>query len=235
MYTQEELRELIQGTPFDENGVFLSEVVPGQAFMYFDKDTDYIMEAIYDEESGEIEDLDAIAPMVHILRFNQVNAGFDLLGTGDPYHYINTGDLIDGDIIMLISITDDTETVNNLYEVADENGVYVVMTEINRLLQPERYESSTGFDRSLMEEYVKSQGVDSLEIFSEDAEDDEPETCECSCCDGHHHNHHDEDDDDDDMPMHNLTLYSGTNILNTAFKYQGMSNSLLSIFKAVED
>jgi len=71
--------------------------------------------------------------------------------------------------------------------------------------------------------------------IGEDAEDDEPETCGCSCCDGHHHHHHEEDDDDDDMPMHNLTLYSGTNILNTAFKYQGMSNSLLSIFKAVED
>lgn len=233
MYTQEELNTLILGTPFDENGDFLSEVLPGEPFMYFDKDTDYIMEAIFDEETGEIEDLDALAPMVHILRFNQVTSGFDLLGTGDPYHYINTGDLVDGDIIMLISIADDTEAVTSLFEVADENGIYVVMTEINRLLQPEQYESSTGFDRSLMEDYVKSQGVDSLEIFGEDAEDDEPETCGCSCCDGHHHHH--DDDDEDDMPMHNLTLYSGTNILNTAFKYQGMSNSLLAILKAVEE
>lgn len=233
MYTQEELNTLILGTPFDENGDFLSEVLPGEPFMYFDKDTDYIMEAIFDEESGEIEDLDALAPMVHILRFNQVTSSFDVLGTGDPYHYINTGDLVDGDIIMLISIVDDTEAVTSLYEVADENGIYVVMTEINRLLQPERYESSTGFDRSLMEEYVKSQGVDSLEIFAEDTEDDEPETCGCSCCDGHPHHH--DDDDDDDIPMHNLTLYSGTNILNTAFKYQGMSNSLLAIIKAVEE
>lgn len=229
MYTQEELRTLVQGTPFDENGNFITEVVPGQPFMYFDKDTDYIMEAIQDEETGEIEDLDAIAPMVHILRFNRVNSGFDLLGTGDPYHYMNTGDLINGDIIMLISIADDTEVVDSLYEVADENGVYVVMTEVNRLLQPERYESSTKFDRSLMEDYVKSQGVESLEIFSEDAEDDEPESC--GCCDGHHH--HDEDEDDD-MPAHNLTLYSGTNILNILLHYQGLGDSLLAIFKAIE-
>ena len=234
MYTKEELELLVQGTPIDENNEFITgNIQPDVPFMYYNKDMDYLMEAVLDSETGELEDIDAIAPMVYILKFMPERSGFSLIEMGDPYQLIRTGELVDGDIIMLISIADDTEVVTSLLDVADENGIYMVMTNVDAMLHPEQYDDESHIDINDIEEYVKSQGITSLEISKED--DDTESECECGCC--HHHHVHDEFDDDDDediIPDVHLTLYSGTNIFKTAVKYSERVNLLAHIIEAVD-
>ena len=234
MFTKEELELLIQGTPIDENNEFIKgNIQPDVPFIYYNKDTDYLMEAVLDSETGELEDVDAIAPMVYILKFIPERSGFSLIEMGDPYQLIRTGELVEGDIIMLFSIADDTEVVTSLYDVADENGIYMVMTDIDTMLHPERYEHEGHIDIADIEEYVKSQGVTSLEISKED--DDTESECECGC--GHHHHNYDEYDDDfdeDPIPDDHLTLYSGTNIFKMAVKYSDRVKLLAHIIEAVD-
>lgn len=234
MYTKGELELLIQGTPIDENNEFITgNIKPDIPFMYFNKDTDYLMEAVLDSETGELEDIDAIAPMVYILKFIPERNMFSLLEMGDPYQLIRTGELVDGDIIMLVSITDGATIVTSLFDVIDENGIYMVMPNVDTLLHPERYDNEGHIDISVIEDYVKSQGVTSLEISKEDEDDDS----ECGC--GHHHHddydEYDDDFDDDVIPDDHLTLYSGTNIFNMATRYSKRVTELARIIESIND
>lgn len=234
MYTKGELELLIQGTPIDENNEFITgNIKPDVPFMYFNKDTDYLMEAVLDSETGELEDIDAIAPMVYILKFIPERNMFSLLEMGDPYQLIRTGELVDGDIIMLVSITDGATIVTSLFDVIDENGIYMVMPNVDTLLHPERYDNEGHIDISVIEDYVKSQGVTSLEISKEDEDDDS----ECGC--GHHHHddydEYDDDFDDDVIPDDHLTLYSGTNIFNMATRYSKRVTELARIIESIND
>lgn len=236
MYTKGELELLIQGTPIDENNEFITgNIQPDVPFMYYNKDTDYLMEAVLDSETGELEDIDAIAPMVYILKFIPERNMFSLLEMGDPYQLIRTGELVDGDIIMLVSITDGATTVTSLFDVIDENGIYIVMPNVDTLLYPERYDNEGHIDISVIEDYVKSQGVTSLEISKEDEDDDSK--CECGC--GHHHyddyDEYDDDFDDDVIPDDHLTLYSGTNIFNMATRYSKQVTELARIIESIND
>lgn len=235
MYTKGELELLIQGTPIDENNEFITgNIQPDVPFMYYNKDTDYLMEAVLDSETGELEDIDAIAPMVYILKFIPERNMFSLLEMGDPYQLIRTGELVDGDIIMLVSITDGSTIVTSLFDVIDENGIYMVMPNVDTLLHPERYDNEGHIDISVIEDYVKSQGVTSLEISKEDEDDDS----ECEC--GHHHHddydkYDDDFDDDDVIPDDHLTLYSGTNIFNMATRYSKRVTELARIIESIND
>lgn len=241
MYTKGELELLIQGTPIDENNEFITgNIKPDVPFMYFNKDTDYMMEAVIDSETGELEDIDAVAPLVYIMKFIPERNMFALLEMGDPYQLIRTGELVDGDIIMLVSIIDGSTPVTSLLDVLDENGIYMVMTNVDTLLYPERYDNEGHIDISVIEDYVKSQGVTSLEIFKEDEDDDDSE-CECGC--GHRHHDDcdeydddfDDDDDDDVIPDDHLTLYSGTNIFNMATRYSKRVTELARIIESIND
>lgn len=174
-----EVEKLLEGKVYDLNENIINTFEVGQEYIYYNKDSNAVIQCEVDED-GEEELVDIIGFMVVTEVVDQNKNQWNKRSLGDPFRDIMDGVLRPGELVRFRNAVDNEIVYTLTEDVSDDYGIFMVSENLEDAMS----DMNDEFDMDLLREFVKSQEVEEL-IIEEMGDDDEYEhddDCDCEHC-----------------------------------------------------
>lgn len=184
-----EVEKLLEGKVYDLNENIINTFEVGQEYIYYNKDSNAVIQCEVDED-GEEELVDIIGFMVVTEVVDQTKNQWNKRSLGDPFRDIMDGVLRPGELVRFRNAVDNEIVYTLTEDVSDDYGIFMVSENLEDAMS----DMNDEFDMDLLREFVKSQEVEELIIEEMGDDDEEEHDDDCDCEHGHSFN-------DDDSPF----------------------------------
>lgn len=174
-----EVEKLLEGKVYDLNENIINTFEVGQEYIYYNKDSNAVIQCEVDED-GEEELVDIIGFMVVTEVVDQTKNQWNKRSLGDPFRDIMDGVLRPGELVRFRNAVDNEIVYTLTEDVSDDYGIFMVSENLEDAMS----DMNDEFDMDLLREFVKSQEVEELiiEEMGDDDEDEHDDDCDCEYC-----------------------------------------------------
>ena len=174
-----EVEKLLEGKVYDLNENIINTFEVGQEYIYYNKDSNAVIQCEVDED-GEEELVDIIGFMVVTEVVDQTKNQWNKRSLGDPFRDIMDGVLRPGELVRFRNAVDNEIVYTLTEDVSDDYGIFMVSENLEDAMS----DMNDEFDMDLLREFVKSQEVEELiiEEMGDDDEDEHDDDCDCEHC-----------------------------------------------------
>lgn len=174
-----EVEKLLEGKVYDLNENIINTFEVGQEYIYYNKDSNAVIQCEVDED-GEEELVDIIGFMVVTEVVDQNKNQWNKRSLGDPFRDIMDGVLRPGELVRFRNAVDNEIVYTLTEDVSDDYGIFMVSENLEDAMS----DMNDEFDMDLLREFVKSQEVEELiiEEMGDDDEDEHDDDCDCEHC-----------------------------------------------------
>lgn len=175
-----EVEKLLEGKVYDLNENIINTFEVGQEYIYYNKDSNAVIQCEVDED-GEEELVDIIGFMVVTEVVDQTKNQWNKRSLGDPFRDIMDGVLRPGELVRFRNAVDNEIVYTLTEDVSDDYGIFMVSENLEDAMS----DMNDEFDMDLLREFVKSQEVEELIIEEMGDDDDDYEhddDCDCEHC-----------------------------------------------------
>ena len=174
-----EVEKILEGKAYDLNENIINTFEVGQEYIYYNKDSNAVIQCEVDED-GEEELVDIIGFMVVTEVVDQTKNQWNKRSLGDPFRDIMDGVLRPGELVRFRNAVDNEIVYTLTEDVSDDYGIFMVSENLEDAMS----DMNDEFDMDLLREFVKSQEVEELiiEEMGDDDEDEHDDDCDCEHC-----------------------------------------------------
>lgn len=174
-----EVEKLLEGKVYDLNENIINTFEVGQEYIYYNKDSNAVIQCEVDED-GEEELVEIIGFMVVTEVVDQTKNQWNKRSLGDPFRDIMDGVLRPGELVRFRNAVDNEIVYTLTEDVSDDYGIFMVSENLEDAMS----DMNDEFDMDLLREFVKSQEVEELiiEEMGDDDEDEHDDDCDCEHC-----------------------------------------------------